>query len=344
MSAGGHPEDGAAGGSARHLPVMLGEAIGHLGASAGGRFIDGTFGAGGYSRAILEAGGDVLAIDRDPSAIAAGRALEEQAGGRLKLVESRFSDLDAIAEACGFAPVDGVVLDVGVSSMQIDDATRGFSFRHDGPLDMRMGGDGPDAAAVVNRASVKELAAIIGTYGEERKAGRIARAIERARREAPITSTALLAAIVAQAVGGPPTRIHPATRTFQALRIFVNRELEELARGLAAAETVLREGGRLAVIAFHSLEDRIVKRFLQLRARPPQGSRHAPQAVATPPSFRLLTRGALEPSDNEIAANPRARSARLRAAERTGATAYALDMAAIGVPVLRGVPGPEAFA
>jgi 16S rRNA (cytosine1402-N4)-methyltransferase len=344
MSAGGPPGAGAAGGPARHLPVLLGEAIGHLRPRAGGRFIDGTFGAGGYSRAILDAGGAVLAIDRDPHAIAAGRALEAQAGGGLRLAEGRFSDLDAIAEACGFAPADGVALDVGVSSMQLDDPARGFSFRQDGPLDMRMGGEGTDAAALVNRASVKELATIIGVLGEERKAGRIARAIARARAEAPIAGTARLAEIVAGAVGGPPTRIHPATRTFQALRIFINRELEELALGLAAAEAVLREGGRLVVIAFHSLEDRIVKRFLQLRARPPQGSRHAPQAAGAPPSFRLLTRGAVEPTEEETGANPRARSARLRAAERTGASPHALDMAAVGVPLLRGVPGPEAFA
>ena len=351
MSAGGHPPNigpadtgGAAGGPARHRPVLLEEAIGHLGPSAGGLFIDATFGAGGYSRAILKAGGSVLAIDRDPTAIAAGRALEAASGGRLKLVEGRFSDLAEFARAFGFAPADGVVMDVGVSSLQLDDPGRGFSFRADGPLDMRMGGDGADAAAIVNRASVKELAAIIGTLGEERKAGRIARAIDRARAEAPIAGTARLAAIVADAVGGGPSRIHPATRTFQALRIFVNRELDELARGLSAAEEVLRAGGRLVVVAFHSLEDRIVKRFLQDRSRPARGSRHAPEAAAAPPSFRLLTRGAIEPSEAEIAANPRARSARLRAAERTAAPMLALDMAQVGVPRLRGAPGPEAFA
>jgi 16S rRNA (cytosine1402-N4)-methyltransferase len=344
VTAGGHPGDGAAGGPARHTPVLLEEAMAHLAPSAGGLFIDATFGAGGYSRAILAAGGHVLAIDRDPTAIASGRALEEEAGGRLKLVEGRFSDLAAFAAWFGFAPADGVVMDVGVSSMQLDDPARGFSFREDGPLDMRMGPHGTDAAAVVNRASVKELAAIIGGLGEERKAGRIARAIDRARREAPIAGTARLAEIVAGAVGGPPARIHPATRTFQALRIFVNRELDELARGLSAAEEVLRAGGRLVVVAFHSLEDRIVKRFLQARARPARGSRHQPETVAVPPSFRLVTRGAVEPPAAEIAANPRARSARLRAAERTEAPAHALDMRAIGVPRLAGVPGPEAFA
>ena len=343
MSAGGHPE-GAAGGPARHRPVLLEEAMRHLRPSAGGLFIDATFGAGGYTRSILAAGGKVLGIDRDRTAVAAGQALETESCGRLKLVEGRFSDLDAMARACGFAPADGIVMDVGVSSMQLDDPARGFSFRADGPLDMRMGSGGADAAAIVNRASVRELAAIIGTLGEERKAGRIARAIERARREAPIASTARLAAIVAEAVGGRPSRIHPATRTFQALRIFVNRELEALARGRAAAESVLRAGGRLVVVAFHSLEDRIVKRFLQTRARPAGGSRHAPEARGAPPSFRLLTRRAVEPSPAEVAANPRARSARLRAAERTQALAQALDMAAVGVPRLAGVPGPEAFA
>ncbi|HEX2256949.1 MAG TPA: 16S rRNA (cytosine(1402)-N(4))-methyltransferase RsmH [Afifellaceae bacterium] len=344
MSAGGHPDGGAAGGPARHRPVLLEEAMRHLGPSAGGLFIDATFGAGGYTRAILAAGGSVLAIDRDPSAIAAGRGLEAQSDGRLKLIEGRFSDLDALAAASGFALADGVVMDVGVSSMQLDEPARGFSFREDGPLDMRMGAGGADAAAIVNRATVKELATIIGALGEERKAGRVARAIERARAEAPIAGTARLAEIVAGAVGGPPTRIHPATRTFQALRIFVNRELDELARGLAAAEAVLCAGGRLVVVAFHSLEDRIVKRFLQARARPAGGSRHAPEVIGAPPTFRLLTRGAVEPSEAEVAANPRARSARLRAAERTEAPAQALDTAAVGVPRLAGVPGPEAFA
>jgi 16S rRNA (cytosine1402-N4)-methyltransferase len=330
---------------ARHVPVLLAEMLEHLAVRQGGRYIDCTFGAGGYTRAILDRGGSVLAIDRDPAAVAAGAPLVQASAGRLTLVEGRFSDLEAHAAAASFVPVDGIVLDVGVSSMQLDEAERGFSFRLDGPLDMRMGAGGADAAAVVNRAPVRELAAIIGVLGEEKRAGRIARAIERERAAAPILRTVRLAEIVAAAAGPAGAgRIHPATRTFQALRIFVNRELDELAMALAAAERVLREGGRLVVIAFHSLEDRIVKRFLQERSREVRGSRHAPLAHAEPPTFELLTRHAVEPGEAEIAANPRARSAKLRAAVRTGAPARALDLAAIGVPRLAGVAGPEAYA
>jgi 16S rRNA (cytosine1402-N4)-methyltransferase len=333
-----------AGGPARHVPVLLSEAVEKLAVVEGGRYIDGTFGGGGYARAILERGGSVLGIDRDRRAIEAGAPLVEAAEGRLKLVEGRFSDLDAHARAAGFDPADGVVLDVGVSSMQLDDAERGFSFRQDGPLDMRMGTSGADAAAVVNRAPVRELARIIGVLGEERKSGRIARAIERERSRAPIERTARLAEIVAAAAGSAgPARIHPATRTFQALRIFVNRELEELPAALAAAEAVLREGGRLVVVAFHSLEDRIVKRFMQERSQSARGSRHAPPSPADAPTFELVTRRAIEPSAAEVEANPRARSARLRAARRTGAPPRAIDFGAIGVPQL-GISGPEVFA
>jgi 16S rRNA (cytosine1402-N4)-methyltransferase len=334
-----------AGGPVRHVPVLLTEVLEHLAVKEGGRYIDATFGAGGYTRAILNAGGRVLAMDRDRAAIETGAALAAEAGARLKLVTGRFSDLEAHARSAGFAPADGVVLDVGVSSMQLDDAGRGFSFRLDGPLDMRMGAGGAKAADVVNRAPAKELAAIIGTYGEEKKATRIARAIERERAKAPIERTGRLAEIVAAAAGGARAgRIHPATRTFQALRIFINRELEELAAALQAAEAVLRAGGRLVVVAFHSLEDRIVKRFLQERSREARGSRHAPLITPASPTFELLTRQALDPSEAEIAANPRARSARLRAAIRTGAPARALDFHAIGVPRLSGVKGPEAYA
>jgi 16S rRNA (cytosine1402-N4)-methyltransferase len=343
MSA-GRTSSEVAGGPARHVPVLLSEALEHLAVASGGRYIDATLGAGGYSRAILEMGGSVLAIDRDSAAVEAGARLVAESGGRLTLVEGRFSDLDAFARSAGFAPADGVVLDVGVSSKQLDDAARGFSFRLDGPLDMRMGQTGPDAATIVNRATAKELAAIIRVFGEERQAGRIARAVLRARAEAPITRTAGLAEIVARAVGpAGASRIHPATRTFQALRIFINRELEELALALAAAEAVLAEGGRLVVVAFHSLEDRIVKRFLQQRCREAQVSRHQPSASAAPPTFTLLTRRAVQPGAAEIAANPRARSARLRAAVRTGAHARAIDFRAVGVPQLIGVSGPEAF-
>ena len=332
------------GGLARHVPVLLPEMLEHLAVVEGGRYIDGTFGGGGYTRAILERGGHVLAIDRDPAALEAGAAFAEESGGRLKLVEGRFSDLETHARALDFAPVDGVVLDVGVSSMQLDEAERGFSFRLDGPLDMRMGRSGADAATLINQASARDLAAIIRIYGEERKAGRIARAIERARAEEPILRTARLAEIIARAAG--PTgasRIHPATRTFQALRIFINRELDELAQALGAAEAVLREGGRLVVVAFHSLEDRVVKRFMQERSQVARGSRHQPLAHSEPPTFSLLTRGAVEPGEAEVEKNPRARSARLRAAVRTAAPARALDLAALGVPRLTGISGPEAY-
>jgi 16S rRNA (cytosine1402-N4)-methyltransferase len=345
MTAGRTPSTGTAGGPTRHVPVLLPEMLECLAVAEGGRYVDGTFGAGGYSSAILERGGRVLAIDRDRSAVEAGQALVEKYGGWLTLVEGRFGDLDVHARALGFVPVDGVVLDIGVSSMQLGDPARGFSFRADGPLDMRMGEGGADAADVVNGATRRELATIIGVLGEERKAGRIARAVEKARAEERIERTARLAEIVAAAAGpAGAQRIHPATRTFQALRIFINRELEELARALAAAEAVLKEGGRLVVIAFHSLEDRIVKRFLQERSRIPRGSRHAPLAHAEPPTFEILTRHSIEPSETEIASNPRARSARLRAAIRTAAPARPLDFDAIGVPQLRGVKGPEAYA
>ena len=327
-----------------HVPVLLDAVLKHLEADEGARVIDGTFGAGGYSRALLERGCEVLAIDRDPDAIAAGRKLQTDHSG-FQIVEGRFSGLSAIADGAGFSPVDGVVLDVGVSSMQLDQPERGFSFRFDGPLDMRMGPDGASASDVVNKASVRELAAIIGVLGEERKAGRIARAIDHARKEAPITTTGQLAEIVSTAAGGRgPARIHPATRTFQALRIFINRELEELALALHAAERILAIGGRLVVVAFHSLEDRIVKRFLRDRSATAGGSRHAPEVRSEQPTFSVLTRRPVEPDETELATNPRARSARLRAAMRTDAPARTLDFAAVGVPQLINVSGPEAFA
>ena len=327
-----------------HVPVLLGDVLNCLDPGPDSRVIDGTFGAGGYSRALLAQGCQVLAIDRDPDVITVGRELEAEFSG-FQIVQGRFSDLEEIASAVGFSAVTGLVLDIGVSSMQVDKAARGFSFRHDGPLDMRMGQDGASAGDVVNKASVRELATIIGVLGEERKAGRIARAIDKARLAGPITGTAQLAEIIsAAAAGRGPTRIHPATRTFQALRIFINRELEELALALAAAERILIEGGRIAVVAFHSLEDRIVKRFLRDRSAASGGSRHAPQVRAEPPTFSLLTPRPIEPDDAEVAANARARSARLRAAVRTKAPARALDMSAIGVPQLNNVPGPEAYA
>ena len=242
-------------------------------------------------------------------------------GGRLTLARGRFSELEEIARAHGMAAVDGVVLDVGASSMQLDDPARGFSFRFDGPLDMRMETSGPSAADLVAVASERDLAAIISTLGEERHARAVARAIVAARRAAPIETTAALAGLVGRVVRHRPGDIHPATRTFQALRIFVNDELAELAHGLAAAERILGAGGRLVVVAFHSLEDRIVKTFLVERGRVAAGSRHAPVMVAPAPTFHLLTKRPVTADDEEIAANPRARSAKLRAAERTEAPA-----------------------
>jgi 16S rRNA (cytosine1402-N4)-methyltransferase len=290
---------------------------------AGGIYVDATFGAGGYSRAILDiAGTRVVGIDRDRSAIAGGFDLVDRSGGRLTLVEDRFSNLDRICAAQGVSFVDGVVMDVGVSSMQLDEAERGFSFRLDGPLDMRMGREGPTAADVIARASETDLANIIYIFGEERQSRGIARAIVAARKEAPITSTRTLAEIVAKVVRSKPGDIHPATRTFQALRIFVNEELDELHLALAAAERVLKPGGRLVVVSFHSLEDRIVKNFLSERAKAGGGSRHLPELAQAAPSFQLLTKRPLTPDTDEISLNPRARSAKLRAAERTAAPTH----------------------
>src|SRR5262245_7378466 len=266
MTGRGGGQPAADGGLARHIPVLGGPAVEFLGVRDGGIYIDATFGAGGYTRAILAAANcNVIGIDRDQRAIAAGFGLVSQAEGRLVLVEDRFSNLEAVARACGYDAVDGVVLDVGVSSMQLDEAGRGFSFRLDGPLDMRMGGDGPSAADLVARASERDLSMIIATLGEERHARAVARAIVRSREETPIETTGALAAVVSRVVHARPGQIHPATRTFQALRIFVNEELNELAAALEAAERVLRPGGRLAVVSFHSLEDRIGKSFLTAR-------------------------------------------------------------------------------
>ena len=307
-----------AGGLARHIPVLAGRVVEWLGVREGGLYIDATFGAGGYTRAILATpGARVIAVDRDQSAVAQGAALVQEAHGRLDLVEDRFSNLGNVAG--GAATADGVVFDLGVSSMQLDEAARGFSFRLDGPLDMRMGRGGPSAADIVARAGERDLDAIIATLGEERHARAIGRAIVKARGEAAIETTRALADIVARVVHARDSAIHPATRTFQALRIFVNDELGELAAGLAAAERVLKPSGRLVVVAFHSLEDRIVKTFLAERSRATAGSRHRPEVEQAPATFRLLTRRPETPADAEIAANPRARSAKLRAAERTDA-------------------------
>lgn len=313
----------AAGGPARHLPVMLAEVLAHLAPKDAGTYVDGTFGAGGYTSAILNAAAcRVLAIDRDPTAIAGGQALVAASGGRLRLVEGRFSHLDDLAEQEGFSPLDGVVLDIGVSSMQLDQAERGFSFRRDGPLDMRMGDAGPSAADLVAELDETSLAHVIWSLGEERQSRAIARAIVKARAEAPITRTTQLAEIVARVVRSKPGEVHPATRTFQALRIAVNEELNELAQALAAAERALKPGGRLVVVTFHSLEDRIVKTFLANRVKAPSASRHLPLGEGPEPAFRLVAKGVVEPGPDEVAGNPRARSAKLRAAERTLAPAH----------------------
>jgi 16S rRNA (cytosine1402-N4)-methyltransferase len=306
----------------RHVPVLGREAIDHLAPRDGGVYVDATFGAGGYSRAILKIPGTkVIGIDRDRSAIAGGFGLVDSSGGRLTLVEDRFSNLEDVCKAQGAAHVDGVVMDVGVSSMQLDRSERGFSFRLNGPLDMRMASSGPTAADVIAKASETDLANIIYILGEERHSRGVARAIVAARREAPITTTRALADIVSRVVRSKPNEIHPATRTFQALRIFVNEELDELHAALVAAEHVLKPGGRLVVVSFHSLEDRIVKNFLNERGKRGGGSRHLPEAEQSEPSFDILTKRPVVADEDEIASNPRARSAKLRAAQRTDAPA-----------------------
>jgi 16S rRNA (cytosine1402-N4)-methyltransferase len=307
----------------RHIPVLGRQAVEMLNLHAGGIYLDATFGAGGYSRAILNiAGTRVIGIDRDRSAIAGGFDLVDKSDGRLTLVEDRFSNLAEVCAGQGVNAIDGVVMDVGVSSMQLDQAERGFSFRLGGPLDMRMGHDGPTAADVIAKASEADLANIIYIFGEERHSRAVARAIVAARKEAPVTTTRALADIVSKVVRSKPGEIHPATRTFQGLRIFVNQELDELHLALAAAEGVLKPGGRLVVVSFHSLEDRIVKNFLGERGKAGGGSRHLPELAHAAPSFVILTKRPIVADDEEISANPRARSAKLRAAERTDAPAH----------------------
>ena len=336
MIAGDGSKDGIAGGSDRHVPVLLAEVLSHLAPAAGSVIIDGTFGLGGYSRAILDAGASVIGIDRDPNAIADGQALVSDYDGRLQLVHGRFGDLDEIAAGQGHETVDGVVLDIGVSSMQLDEAERGFSFRFDGPLDMRMSQEGPSAADVVNTMEARDLARIISVLGEERRAGAVARAITQDRVAKPYLRTSELAGLVERVVGKKPTDpIHPATRTFQALRIYVNQELDELGRALAAAERVLKPGGRLVIVSFHSLEDRIVKRFLAERSEVRAGgSRHLPERTLAAPTFTLMSKGPVVAGHEETSRNPRARSAKLRAGIRTEAPSRPFDAAAAGVPAL----------
>lgn len=319
--------------NAPHVPVLLAEVLDGLKPRDGAVYVDGTFGAGGYTRAILKAADcTVIGIDRDPEAQARAEALKQDFPGRFTLIQGRFGDMADLLPANGFPdPVDGVALDIGVSSMQIDEAERGFSFAKDGPLDMRMEKAGRSAADIVNEADEAELADIIHFYGEERYARRVARAIVEARTEKPFERTLELAEVVRRVVRKGKDQIDPATRTFQGLRIAVNDELGELERGLAGAERILAPGGRLAVVTFHSLEDRVVKRFIRERSGRTGGvSRHAPMdigATGPAPTFLDVSRKAVGPSEAESRANPRARSAKLRVAERTDAPARTGDEA-----------------
>ena len=307
-----------------HIPVLLDEVIDALAPAPGERHVDATFGAGGYTRGILSRGAQVIAFDRDPDAIDAGGALVEEAGGALVLVPATFSAMAEELAARELSPVDGVTMDIGVSSMQLDQSARGFSFQADGPLDMRMSQAGMSAADFLNEADEEAIADVLYRYGEEPKSRRIARAVVAAR---PLATTAQFAAVVRKALGHRPHDMKdPATRAFQAVRIHVNGELDQLERGLEAAERALKPGGRLAVVTFHSLEDRIVKRFLRDRSGgAPGGSRHMPVAAPTrAPTFEITSR-AVRAGEQELAANPRARSATLRTARRTGAASWVLE-------------------
>ena len=320
-------------GRAPHIPVLLRPLLAAV-APVSGVWLDGTFGAGGYARGLLEAGADlVIGVDRDPLALEMAAGWAAEYGDRLRLVAGEFSALDEHAGG----PLDGVVLDLGVSSMQLDLAERGFSFQKDGPLDMRMSQSGDSAADLVNGAEEEVLADILYHFGEERASRRIARAIVAAREAEPITTTLRLAEIVSKCLPRPkPGQSHPATRSFQAIRIAVNTEFEQLAEGLAAAERALKPGGMLAVVTFHSLEDRIVKRYLQIAAGVEANSnRYAPARAETVARFELVTKKAVGPDEEELAANPRARSAKLRVARRTAVPAAAIDGAALGLPEIK---------
>jgi 16S rRNA (cytosine1402-N4)-methyltransferase len=326
---------------ALHVPVMLAEVVEQLAPRPGAIYVDGTFGAGGYARAILGAADcRVVGIDRDPNAIRDGQGLVQASQGRLTLIEGRFGDMQDLLAGIGVRAVDGVVLDIGVSSMQLDEAARGFSFMRDGPLDMRMAQAGPTAADAVNSLPQEMLSNIIYIFGEEPRSRAIARAIVASRAEAPITTTAELVRAVEKATGRqrPQDRTHPATRTFQALRIHVNGELDELVSALHAAERILSPGGHLVVVTFHSLEDRIVKRFFASRAgKLPSASRHVPDVAQGPaPSFALTFKGHIGASDQEAQRNPRARSAKLRAGIRTAAPAMPSIANEIGLTLPRG--------
>ncbi|MBM2320419.1 MULTISPECIES: 16S rRNA (cytosine(1402)-N(4))-methyltransferase RsmH [Marivita] len=315
-----------------HIPVLLAPLLRAV-APVTGVWVDGTFGAGGYARGLIEAGADkVIGIDRDPLAHEMAASWLPEFEGRIELHRANFAEMDEIAYG-----VDGVVLDLGVSSMQLDLAERGFSFMKDGPLDMRMGQDGPSAADIVNTADEFDIADILYTYGEERASRRIAKAIVAARKVAPITRTLELTRIVESCLPRPkPGQSHPATRSFQALRIAVNDEYGALMQGLMAAERALKPGGLLAVVSFHSVEDRMVKRFLQARGgQSGRANRYAPEIEAETPAFKIVTRKAVGPDDDELAVNPRSRSAKLRVARRTDAPAGDIDAGQIALPQLK---------
>jgi 16S rRNA (cytosine1402-N4)-methyltransferase len=318
----------AAGGPAHHIPVLLDEVVSALCVKEGGVYLDGTFGAGGYSGAILARGADVIALDRDPQAIASGRRLAEASAGRLRLIEGRFGELDSVARELGVERFDGIVLDIGVSSMQIDEASRGFSLRHDAPLDMRMEKKGRTAADILAEEDEETIANILFHYGEERASRRIARAVVADRPTTPYVSTLQLAEMIGRVAPAKPGELtHPATRSFQALRIAVNDELGELARGLFAAEAMLAAQGRLAVVTFHSLEDRIVKQFFARRSgRGHAASRLLPgEPAPAAPTFIVAAGQPIGPGERERLQNPRSRSAKLRFGERTGAPARGVD-------------------
>ncbi len=327
MAAPAQPTD-----KAPHIPVLLRQLLAAV-APVTGTWLDGTFGAGGYTRGLLDAGADlVIGVDRDPAVFDMAAAWADQYGDRLRLVQGTFSKLDTYADA----PLDGIVLDLGVSSMQLDQAERGFSFMKDGPLDMRMSQSGPSAADLVNEADEKTIADILYYYGEERASRRIARSIVETRKTQPFETTAQLVAVVEKCLPRPkPGQSHPATRSFQAIRIAVNDELGELVEGLCAAERALKPGGQLAVVTFHSIEDRIVKRFMQVRSGGAgRANRYAPAEAEETPQFRQTTRRAAGPDAQELADNPRARSAKLRVAIRTEAPSGPVDRMALGLPGL----------